>query len=77
MIAIIKTDSYCYNKIYTSVGEAGMCIGMIVKKDPIRDFQGYVDKSETDKKIINNVFKHGDQAFLSGRVLMSCNLIKL
>lgn len=45
-----------------------MCIGIINRNDPVRDFQGYVDKKETDKKIINNVFKTGDQAFLTGIV---------
>lgn len=42
-----------------------MCIGLI-KKDPLRRFEGYVDKNETKKKIIYDILKKGDSAFLSG-----------
>lgn len=50
-------------------GESGMCIGIINTSDAAQDFQGYVDQKETSRKIIYNVFKHGDSAFLSGDVL--------
>lgn len=43
-----------------------MCIGIINTSDAAQDFQGYVDQKETSRKIIYNVFKHGDSAFLSG-----------
>lgn len=55
--------------IRCDAGESGMCIGMISKKIPLKDFQGYVDEKETSKKIIKNVFKRGDSAFLSGDIL--------
>ncbi len=42
-----------------------MCIGMI-KKDYLRKFDGYVDEKETGKKILRDVFKKGDSAFVSG-----------
>lgn len=42
-----------------------MAIG-VIKKDPLRRFEGYVDKKETDKKIIRDVLKKGDSAFLTG-----------
>ncbi|CAL4059398.1 unnamed protein product, partial [Meganyctiphanes norvegica] len=51
-------------------GEPGEFIGMIVRRDPVRDFHGYADKSASKKKIVENVFKHGDSAFLSGDILV-------
>ncbi|XP_065226308.1 long-chain fatty acid transport protein 4-like isoform X1 [Planococcus citri] len=76
-IALIKYDEtngeplrnengFC---IRCNAGESGMCIGMISKRIPLKDFQGYVDQKETNKKIIKNVFKRGDSAFLSGDIL--------
>nr|XP_045610957.1 long-chain fatty acid transport protein 4-like isoform X4 [Procambarus clarkii] len=51
-------------------GEPGEFIGKIVKDDPVRDFHGYADDSATKKKIVRDVFKKGDYAFLSGDILM-------
>lgn len=48
-----------------------MCVGMISKVIPLKDFQGYVDEQETSEKIIKNVFKLGDSAFLSGVYLLT------
>ena len=41
-------------------------IGKIKVGDPVADFDGYVSKAATEKKIVYDVFRKGDQAFLSG-----------
>ena len=51
-------------------GEPGEFVGKIVVNDPIREFSGYADKKATSKKIITDVFKKGDSAFLSGDLLV-------
>lgn len=51
-------------------GEPGEFVGKIIKTDPVRDFPGYVSKAATDKKIIHDVFRRGDTAFLSGDMLV-------
>lgn len=51
---------------FVKIGEPGVFIGKIIAGDPIRAFLGYVDKSASEKKIVRDVFKHGDSAFLSG-----------
>ena len=38
-----------------------------IKGDPLREFDGYVDKGATSKKIARNVFTKGDSAFLTGK----------
>lgn len=50
-------------------GECGEFIGKIILNDPSRAFDGYVDKEATEKKIVRNVYVHGDAAFLSGDLL--------
>ncbi|XP_065353304.1 long-chain fatty acid transport protein 4 [Cloeon dipterum] len=50
-------------------GEPGVFIGKIIPNDPIRAFLGYVDKSASEKKVVRDVFKIGDSAFLSGDIL--------
>ncbi|CAG2175067.1 unnamed protein product, partial [Oppiella nova] len=37
--------------------------------NPISHFDGYTNQTETKKKIITNVFKKGDKAFLSGDLM--------
>lgn len=39
--------------------------------NPSRAFLGYVDKAASSKKIVKDVFKKGDSAFLSGDLLVS------
>lgn len=39
--------------------------------NPSRAFLGYVDKAASSKKIVKDVFHKGDQAFLSGDILVS------
>ncbi|KAI1290336.1 Long-chain fatty acid transport protein 4 [Halotydeus destructor] len=50
-------------------GESGEFVGKIVAGDASRAFDGYVDKSATEKKIVKDVFRKGDAAFLSGDLL--------
>uniref|UniRef100_A0A673BFL9 Long-chain-fatty-acid--CoA ligase n=1 Tax=Sphaeramia orbicularis TaxID=375764 RepID=A0A673BFL9_9TELE len=47
-------------------GELGMLVGRINHTDPLRRFDGYVDKDSTNQKIAHNVFKIGDSAYVSG-----------
>lgn len=37
-----------------------------MKGDALREFDGYVNKQATDKKVCSDVFRKGDQAFLTG-----------
>ena len=48
------------------VDEPGELVGKIIKGDPLREFDGYVNKEATSKKIAHNVFTKGDSAFLTG-----------
>lgn len=51
-------------------GEPGELVGKIVKGDALREFDGYVNRQATDKKVCPDVFKKGDLAFLTGDVLI-------
>uniref|UniRef100_A0A3B4BLB1 long-chain-fatty-acid--CoA ligase n=1 Tax=Periophthalmus magnuspinnatus TaxID=409849 RepID=A0A3B4BLB1_9GOBI len=51
-------------------GQPGMLVGRINNTDPLRRFDGYVDKDSTNKKIAHNVFKMGDSAYISGDVMV-------
>ena len=42
---------------------------MIVANHDVQNFKGYASKEATQKKIIRDVFKKGDCAFLSGDIL--------
>ncbi|XP_057302063.1 long-chain fatty acid transport protein 1-like isoform X2 [Hydractinia symbiolongicarpus] len=50
-------------------GEAGELVGK-VRNDPVHQFDGYVDKESTDKKIVSDIFNKGDSAFRSGDILV-------
>lgn len=50
-------------------GEPGEFIGKIVKNHPSREFDGYVDKKATEKKIAHDVMSKGDMWFRSGDLL--------
>uniref|UniRef100_A0A914MFC6 Long-chain-fatty-acid--CoA ligase n=1 Tax=Meloidogyne incognita TaxID=6306 RepID=A0A914MFC6_MELIC len=50
-------------------GETGEIVGMIRNDNPTRRFEGYLDRQETDKKIIKNVELVGDCAFASGDLI--------
>ena len=48
-------------------GEKGLMVGVIGTK-PANQFNGYAnDKSSSEKKIIENLFKEGQRAFNSGK----------
>nr|KAG5710616.1 hypothetical protein BaRGS_013262 [Batillaria attramentaria] len=55
-------------------GEIGELAGKIVKGNPVREFDGYVNKGATEKKILRDVFKKGDQAFMTGDMLLMDDL---
>lgn len=50
-------------------GETGEFVGKIIKEDPTRSFDGYVNKEATEKKIYRDVFRKGDIVFSSGDLL--------
>jgi len=50
-------------------GEVGHLVGLIKNDDPTRRFDGYSDKKATEKKILRDVFKKGDQWFASGDLM--------
>nr|CDS21856.1 long chain fatty acid transport protein 4 [Echinococcus granulosus] len=50
--------------------EVGQLVGRIKRSSPIRNFEGYINRKETSRKVISNVKCHGDQYFLSGDLLV-------
>ena len=48
------------------LGETGEMVSSIKRKDPLFDFVGYVNKQDTNKKVLRDVFRRGDEAFTSG-----------
>ncbi len=46
--------------------EVGQLIGRVKRKSPVRNFEGYLNAKETNKKLVSNVFRKGDLWFLSG-----------
>lgn len=61
VLKIVKADFFFYLE-----GEPGELVGKIVKGNALREFDGYVNKQATDKKVCSDVFRKGDQAFLTG-----------
>ena len=61
-------NSRCF--FLESSGEPGELVGKIVKGNPVREFDGYLDSKASSKKVITNVFKKGDQAFSTGMYLV-------
>ncbi|XP_050307083.1 long-chain fatty acid transport protein 4 isoform X2 [Anthonomus grandis grandis] len=51
--------------------EPGVFIGKIIPNNPSRAFLGYVDEEASKKKIVRNVFRIGDSAFISGDILIA------
>ncbi|XP_068151454.1 long-chain fatty acid transport protein 4 [Drosophila tropicalis] len=78
-ISIIRADPDTGEPIRNANGlcqlckpnEPGVFIGKIVKGNPSREFLGYVDEKASAKKVVKDVFKHGDMAFLSGDLLVA------
>ena len=60
---IRNAEGYCER---VSPGEIGLMIGRI---SSVMSFDGYVDKAATQKKILTDVFKAGDQWFDSGDLI--------
>lgn len=52
-------------------GETGAMVSTIRKSNPLLIFEGYLNKTETSKKVLRNVFQEGDSVFLSGKVFGS------
>ncbi|XP_047131107.1 long-chain fatty acid transport protein 1 isoform X1 [Hydra vulgaris] len=50
-------------------GEEGELVGK-VRNDPVHQFDGYLDKEATAKKIAHDVFEKGDSVFRSGDILV-------
>nr|CAD2152287.1 unnamed protein product [Meloidogyne enterolobii] len=50
-------------------GQTGAMVSTIRHDNPLLVFDGYLNKTETKKKVIQNVFRHGDSAFLTGDIL--------
>ncbi|XP_046679982.1 long-chain fatty acid transport protein 4 [Homalodisca vitripennis] len=61
------SDGLC---ILCKEGEAGILTGIVRKVHPFSQFTGYADKKATEKKIMRNVFKQGDEYFNSGDILV-------
>ncbi|XP_050527097.1 long-chain fatty acid transport protein 4-like isoform X2 [Daktulosphaira vitifoliae] len=52
-------------------GEPGVIVGKIIESNPSRQYLGYVNNKDSEKKIVRDVFDKGDAAFLSGDLLVS------
>lgn len=50
-------------------GEHGEIVGKIIKGSPFKEFNGYLSRSDTNKKLVRDVFRKGDVAFSSGKYL--------
>lgn len=81
-ISIIKVDPNTGEPVRDARGlcmlckpdEPGVFIGKIVPGNPSRAFLGYVDQEASKKKVVRDVFRKGDQAFLSGDILVADEL---
>uniref|UniRef100_A0A8D8VB01 long-chain-fatty-acid--CoA ligase n=1 Tax=Cacopsylla melanoneura TaxID=428564 RepID=A0A8D8VB01_9HEMI len=54
--------------------EPGILIGMIKESRAESHFNGYADEKASEKKIIRNVYSHGDAAFNTGDILIKDKL---
>jgi solute carrier family 27 fatty acid transporter 1/4 len=50
--------------------EPGELVGVINKKRPLTDFEGYSDHNSKEKKLVRDINKQGDMAFRSGDILV-------
>lgn len=50
-------------------GDTGEFVGKIIKEDPTRAFDGYVNKEASEKKVYRDVYVKGDVVFASGDLL--------
>ncbi|XP_014362762.2 long-chain fatty acid transport protein 4 [Papilio machaon] len=80
-IALVRTDEqgqllrgpdgYC---VRCQPNEPGMFIGLIAQGNASREYYGYVDMSDSNKKLVRDVFCAGDAAFVSGDILVADEL---
>ncbi|XP_063902573.1 long-chain fatty acid transport protein 4-like isoform X1 [Zophobas morio] len=78
-ISIIKVDPQTGEPIRDARGlcipckpnEPGVFIGKIIPNNPSRAFLGYVDEEASKKKVVCDVFRKGDKAFLSGDIIVA------
>lgn len=70
VIHLIRNSTYflCKTIFFFLIDEPGMFIGLIKEGDALREFNGYLDKEESKRKIIQDVFVKGDKAFLTGEL---------
>lgn len=77
-VAIIRVHNETYEPvrnvnglcIRADINEPGMFIGLIKEGNASREFNGYLDREASMKKIIENVFVKGDKAFVTGDLLI-------
>lgn len=55
--------------IRSKPGELGMLVGKVVQHNPLNAFDGYVNSTDTKKKIVRDCFRKGDMVFVSGDIL--------
>lgn len=54
--------------IQCKANELGEMVGVIVKGDPLREFDGYTDDKASSGKIAYNVLHKGDTVFRTGNL---------
>ena len=68
-----KTGEYVRDSkgfcVRAGVNEPGEAVGYIVPRDPESYFLGYADPEATRKKVMKNVFAHGDEVYLTGDIM--------
>jgi len=64
---IRNKEGFC---IESRPGEPGILIGIVRRVHPFSQFTGYADKAATEKKVLRDVFKKGDEYFNSGDLLV-------
>ncbi|CAD5221387.1 unnamed protein product [Bursaphelenchus okinawaensis] len=77
-VAVLRIDKdsgeFLRNKeglcIKCQPGEHGHLIGLIRANDKLNSFEGYMNKQETEKKLVRDVFVKGDVAFASGDLFL-------
>jgi len=65
------SDGLC---VVCQTGEPGELVGKITRGHPVRDFNGYADKSATSKKVMMDVWKKGDKFFRTGDIFVMDDL---
>uniref|UniRef100_A0A1L8D6D8 Very long-chain fatty acid transport protein n=1 Tax=Plutella xylostella TaxID=51655 RepID=A0A1L8D6D8_PLUXY len=64
-------DGFCMR---CQPNEPGMFIGLIAQGNASREYYGYVDKTDSNKKLMRDIFAKGDAAFISGDILVADEL---